>query len=310
VKNKKERRRKLPMTAQLPMPSSQVANKAGGPRMRVLYPLGAVCLAALFLMPSSSSAQTTARLRPNQERAIELVLTDVEPAMRPMARQQLAASFANFNEAQIAIMLAKMNDARPAQAKAPTPIANVETVATPAALAYNRAQYEPVIRKHHAAQTAFDAFANAKLAAYCPGRDAFARFGSGWRYEQGQFMQPFAYATWNVETNAEVASQAYAPQDGRYEFDFSKVRMRFDEKTVDAAIRTACENVRIAGKAFLAKVDALIAAKDWDGAFKAEGVAQAQLSPIREELEAEFRKISPGDFTEIQLALMSGRKVK
>ncbi len=36
----------------------------------------------------------------------------------------------------------------------------------------------------------------------------------------------------------------------------------------------ACDKVHAAGKAFLAKVDPLIAKKDWDGAFKAERLRQ------------------------------------
>ena len=55
--------------------------------MRFLYPLAAVCIAAVFLTPTTGEAQTAARkLRADQERAIELALKDVEPAMRPMAR--------------------------------------------------------------------------------------------------------------------------------------------------------------------------------------------------------------------------------
>jgi hypothetical protein len=107
-----------------------------------------------------------------------------------------------------------------------------------------------------------------------------------------------------------VAGEAYSPKDGRYTFDFSKVRMTFDEAAVDAAIKTACDKVHAAGKEFLAKVDPLIAAKNWDGAFKAEGSAQSKLEPIRQELQAKFDRLSPGDFTQIQLAMMNGKKIK
>jgi hypothetical protein len=298
------------MTTHLPMPSTQVARKVAGPKMRFLYPLAAACIATVFLAPSTGEAQTSAKLRPDQVQAIEIALKEVEPAMRPMAREQLAKTFANFSEPQIAMMMAKMNENKATAAKAPKLVAEVERKATPEDLAYNRAQYEPVIRKHHGVHKRFDEFVNAKLTSYCAGRDEFARFGSGWRYEQGQFMEPSALATWNVETNVEVAGQAYAPQDGRYQFDFSKVRMTFDEKAVDAAIRAACDQIKVRGHEFLAKVDPLIAKGDWNGAFKAEGAAQGQLDPIRRELEATFVKVSPGDFTEIQLALMKGKRVK
>jgi hypothetical protein len=297
------------MTPETLAPSADVANAATRPQMRFLYPLAAVLACAVFLAPTAGEAQTP-KLRPDQERAIEAALKDVEPAMRPMAREQLAKSFGMFSEAQIAMMMAKMEENRKAEAAKPTKVKEEpKRQATPEDLAFNRAQYEPVIRKHHAAQKRFDELANAKLEAYCPGRDEFARFGSGWRYEQGEFMQPSALATWNVETNVQVAGQAYAPQDGRYKFDLSKVRMTFDEKEVDTAIKQACDQVRARGKEFLAKVDPLLAKKDWDGAFMAEGSAQAKLGPIRAELKAKFEKISPGDFSAIQLAMMNGARM-
>ncbi len=300
------------MTTHLPLPSTQVAIEATKPRMRFLYPLAAVCIAAVLLAPTSGEAQPNGaiKLRPDQQRAIELALQSVDPAMRSVARQQLAASFGMMSEAQIAMVIAQMQ-ANAADAKAePEPAPVADTVATPEDLAYNRAQFEPVIRKHHAVQTRFDNLANTKFAAYCPSDDQYARYGSGWRYEQGQFTMPSALATWNVETNVQVASEAYAPQDGRYKFDFSKVRMTFDEKAVDAAIKDICNQVHAAGRDFLAKVDPVIAAKDWDGAFKLEQWAQGRLEPIRTQLKEKFDKLSPGDFTEIQLALMNGVRVK
>lgn len=299
------------MTTNIPLPSTQIANDKSSPKMRFLYPLAALCTAIVFLAPTSGEAQPAGKkLRPDQERAIELALAEVEPGMRPMAREQLAVTFGQFSEPQIAMMVAKMKENATTAANTPPPVIEVETVATPEDRAYNKAQYEPVIRKHHAVQTKFDAFANAKLTAYCPGGDQYARFGSAWRYEQGQFMMPSALATSNVEANVIVAGEAYAPQDGRYKFDVSKVRMTFDEAKVDAAIKTACDKVHAAGRDFLAKVDPVIAKQDWDNAFKLEGWAQGRLEPIRSELQAAYDKLSPGDFTEIQLALMNGKKVK
>lgn len=297
------------MTAHLPLPSTQIVNRKQ-PKMRFLYPLAAVCVALVLLSPPPGEAQTGARLRPDQERAIEMMLRDVEPAMRPMTREQLLKSFAHFTEAQIAMVIAQMQTSAAAAAKTPKPTPEIETVATPEDLAFNRAQYEPVIRKHHAAQKKFDAFANAKLDAYCPGPDQYARFGPGWRYEQGQFTQPSALATWNVETNVQVAGETYAPKDGRYKFDFARVRLTYDEKQVDAAIKAICDKVHAAGRDFLAKIDPVLARKDWDNAFKLEQWAQGRLEPIRTELKATFDTLSPGDFTEIQLAMMNGTKIK
>jgi gas vesicle protein len=292
-----------------PRTPADAAKTDTAPRTWFIYPLAIACTAAVLFAPIHGNAQTP-KLRPDQERAIEAMLQDVEPAMRPMARQQLAASFANFSEAQITMMMAKMKENKAAAAKAPKPVVEVETPSTPEDIAFMKAQYEPVIRKHHAVQKEFDAFANDKLRTYCPGRDQYARFGSGWRYEQGEFMMESSLATWNVETNVTVAGEAYTPKNGRYKFDFSKVRLSFDKAAVDAAIKASCDKVHVAGKAFLAKVDPMIAKKDWDGAFMAENGAQGALEPIRTELKAKFDKLSPGDFSAIQLAMMNGVKVK
>ena len=292
-------------------PPAEVARTATQLKMRFLYPLAAVCLAAVFLSPSTGEAQTSGvKLRPDQERAIELALQEVEPAMRPMARQQLAATFGNFNEAQIAMMIAKMGENRAAAAKAPKPVVEVERESTPEDIAFMKAQYEPVMRKHHAAQVEFDTLVNAKVAAYCPASGVYARYGSGWRHEVGQFMMESALGANNIEARVSIAGEAYMPKDGRYKFDFSKVRTTFDKSAVDAAIKSACDKVHATGKAFLAKVDPMIKREDWDGAFKAEGSANAALEPIRRELQAAYDRIGPGDISVFQLAMMNGTKVK
>ncbi len=299
------------MTNHLPLPSTQIANRKP-PKMRFLYPLAAICVAVVFLSPAPGDAQTSGaiKLRPDQERAIELMLKDVEPAMRPMARQQLAASFVHFSEAQIAMTVAKMNQNRASQAATPAPAPEAETFATPEDRAFMRAQFEPVMRKHHAAQVQFDTLVNAKVAAYCPASGVYARYGSGWRFEVGHFMMDSALGANNIEARVSVAGDAYMPTDGRYMFDFSQVRTTFDPNALDAAIKSACDKVHATGKAFLAKVDPLIARQDWDGAYKAESAAHAALEPIRRGLQANYDRIGPGDIGVFQLAMMNGRKVK
>jgi hypothetical protein len=299
------------MTTHLPLPSTQIAKEKSAPKMRFLYPLAAVCTAVVFLSPSSGEAQTgAAKLRADQERAIEMALQDVEPAMRPMARQQLAASFATFNEAQIAMMITRMNANRAEAAARPAPVAEIETVATPDDRAFMRAQFEPLMRKHHAAQVKFDKLVNAKVAAYCPASGVYARYGSGWRYEVGHFMMDSALGANNIEARVTVAGDAYMPKDGRYKFDFSNVRTTFDAAKVEAAIKAACDKVHALGKSFLAKADPLIAKQDWDGAFKAEGAANYALEPIRAELQGAYDRLGPGDIGVFQLAMMNGVRVK
>lgn len=291
-------------------PSTDI-KPAKQPDMRFLYPLAAICAAAVLLSPSTGEAQSSAvKLRPDQERAVELALREVEPAMRPMARQQLAATFANFNEAQIAMMIARMDESRAKAANAPAPAIEATRESTPEDIAFMRAQFEPVMRKHHAVQVEFDTLVNAKMDTYCPKSGVYARYGSGWRYEVGQFMTESALGANNIEMRVSVAGEAYLPKDGRYTFDFSKVRTTFDKAAVDAATRIACDKVHAIGKAFLGKVDPLIARKDWDGAFKAEGSANAALEPVRRELQAAYDRLGPGDIGALQLAMMNGVRVK
>lgn len=300
------------MTTHLPLPSTQVADEATKPRMRFLYPLAAVCMAAVFLAPTTGDAQPSGaiKLRPDQQRAIELALQSVDPAMRAVARQQLAASFGMMSEAQIAMVIAQMQaDATDAKA-APEPAPIADTVATPEDIAFMKAQFEPLMRKHHAAQVEFDNLVNARIAAHCPASGVYARYGAGWRHELGQFMMDSALGANNIETRVSVVGDVYLPKDGRYKFDFSKVRTSFDKAAVEAAIKTACDKVHAIGKAFLAKVDPLIAKEDWDGAYKAESAANYALEPIRAELQAAYDRIGPGDIGVFQLAMMNGVRVR
>lgn len=302
------------MTTHLPLPSTQVAQEATKPRMRFLYPLAAACMAAVFLAPTSSEAQLggAIKLRPDQLRAIELVLQTVDPAMRAAARPQLEASFAHMSEVQIAMMVTQMQanaaGAKPNSEPAPAPEA--DTVATPEDIAFMKAQFEPLMRKHYAAQVEFDKLVNTKIAAHCPASGVYARYGSGWRYEVGHFMMESALGANNIEARVSVFGEVYLPKDGRYKFDFSKVRTSFDKASVEAAIKTACGKVHATGKAFLAKVDPLIAKEDWNGAHAAESAANYALEPIRAELQATYDRIGPGDIGVFQLAMLDGVRVK
>ncbi len=299
------------MNADLPLPSTQIARDKTAPTMRFLYPLAAICTAIVFLSPGQSHAQTGGPiLRADQQAAIELALRDVEHAMRPMARQQLAITFANFNEAQIAMMVAKISADRAGATTEPVPVEEAETAATAEDRAFMRAQFEPMMRKHHAAQVEFDHFVNSRIAAHCPARDVYARFGSGWRHELGQFMMESALGANRIDDRVNIAGEAYMPKDGRYRFDFSKVRTSFDAGAVEAAIQSACDKVHRIGRSFLAKVDPMIARQDWAGAYKVESAANAALEPIRAELQADYDRLGPGDIGVFQIAMMNGVRVK
>ena len=284
------------------------------PKMRFLYPCAALLAAAVMLAPQSGEAQTP-KLRADQQKLVEISVANVEPQYRAMAYEQMAKTVAPYNEAMIAQMMSaasKNLDGQKKQVaaeKAARAAKLPEREVTAEDKAFMRAQFEPVMRKHHAAQVEFDKLVNAKVDAYCPKSGVYARYGSGWRYEVGQFMMDSALGANKIDDRVTIAGEAYMPTDGRYQFDFSKVRTTFDKAAVEAAIKTACDKVHATGKAFLAKVDPIIAKKDWDGAFKAEGSANSALEPIRSELQAAYDRIGPGDISQIQLAMMNGKRI-
>jgi hypothetical protein len=104
-------------------------------------------------------------------------------------------------------------------------------IATPEDIAFMKAQYEPIMRKHHAAQVEFDNLVNAKVAAYCPASGVYARLRLRLALRAvGQFMMDSALGANNIEANVTIAGEAYMPQDGRYKFDFSRVRTWFRQE--------------------------------------------------------------------------------
>jgi hypothetical protein len=264
---------------------------------------------------STPPAGGTPKLRPDQKYLVELAIAGVEPAQRPFIYEQMAKTYAGYNEAQTAQMIAALEANASAEQKAIAVKASrndgpVEGTLSAADFEFNRAQYEPVIRKHWEAQKKFDDFVNAKLAAYCPSRDAVARWGSAWRYELVTFKTPHRTASDRADIDVQVMGSAYAPQDGRYTFDFSKVRYTFDERATEAAIKEGCAAYAAKGREFLAKLDPMIARQDWNGAFKLEQASMAPVNPIREKLDARLAELSPGAGYPVMMALQNGRKAK
>ena len=238
------------MTTHIPLPSTQIANDKAAPKMRFLYPLAAVCIAAVFLSPSNGEAQTGAtKLRPDQERAIELALQgcraghapDGAPAARRELRQFQRSADRDDDrkderEQRRGSRKARRRSSksRPCRRRRTSPSCARSTSRSCASTTRRRSQ--------------FDKLVNAKVAAYCPASGVYARYGSGWRYEVGQFMMDSALGANNIEARVTIAGEAYMPKDGRYQFDFSKVRTTFDKGAVEAAIKTACDKVHATGK--------------------------------------------------------------
>jgi hypothetical protein len=67
------------------------------------YALAAMAVCLVLLAPQPAAAETPA-LRADQQRAIEAMLRDIDPAQRPFAQEQLAKTFAPMSETQVAMM--------------------------------------------------------------------------------------------------------------------------------------------------------------------------------------------------------------
>src|SRR5690606_29095643 len=160
----------------------------------------------------------------------------------------------------------------------------------------NRAQYEPMMRKAWEAGKAFDDFVTAELAAECPPDDGrFAVFGAAWRYEVYPLAPTWPTVSADVDLEVEIVGGSYAPQDGRYDFDFSDVRLSFDEAGVERAIAAACAEYTAIGEAFLAeaRADARGAEVPPNG-MRIEQSANAKVAAVRARLEELLTAQAPG----------------
>jgi hypothetical protein len=182
--------------------------------------------------------------------------------------------------------------------------------ATPADLAYNRAQWEPILRQGHAAQKAFDTYVDAELAAKCPKVHEIARYGSGWSYELPTLSNSWVRASNSADLDVEVLGPSYEPKDGRYNFDFSKMRLTFDKAKVSAVIASQCAELKRLGANFYAGIDPLIAKKDFDAAYKFERRAQLWIDPLNKKLDAVITEQNPATAAAFTLAMMNGKRIK
>lgn len=252
-------------------------------------------------------AAWAADLKPFQKAALERVLAALDPAVREMARPQLEQTFAAMNEDQIKLMLASMannesDQEAPAEEEAP-PQASAED------LAYNRAQYEPAIRKAWTAQKAFDDYVDARLAAECPKEGTYAVWGQAWRYEVMPLGANWQRASQNVDQEVQIIGASYAPQDGRYRFDFSDVRTDFDRSTVAAAITAACSEYKDVGQKFMAAARAGMSGDMLPNGNALENNANGKVSAISQKLTTVLQSQAPSGNGAIYHALMNGKRI-
>ena len=148
------------------------------------------------------------------------------------------------------------------------------------------------------------------MAAKCPDRHAYAVVDGPARYELRPLSPTWPRASGDVETDVTVIAGSYAPQDGRYDFDFSQVRTSFDKGAVSAAIAKACADWAREGAAFQTKARALVDAGKDEAAFELERASYGKADAIETPLNAVLGEQAPSANYALFNALMNGRPAK
>ena len=270
-----------------------------------------VCLVACVwvgLVGAGRAEDGGPALAPYQQAALEKILATIDPSMRDTLRPQFAQTLAVLNEDQVDAMLAGMlaDDEEALE----VPESNETGPAGADDLAYNQSQYEPAIRRQWAAQKAFDDFVDGQLSGQCPAAGTFAVFGLTWRHEVYPLEPFWPRASDSADLDVQIIGPSYAPQDGRYEFDFSKVRTDFDRETVENAIHEACAAYIATGERFVADANARKGDEGVTGGMELEQAANASVGPVRKKLEETLQSAAPaGDGALIQ-SLINARRVE
>lgn len=260
------------------------------------------------MLALAGASADAAELRPDQEAALEKVLATIDPAARQMVRPQLEQTISMLGPEQVAMFVAAAT-ANQANTQQDPVEAEPEKTATPEDLAYNRAQYEPVLRKHWHAKKAFDDFVEAELSAKCPDPARYAVYREAERYDVMGLSPEWQRASANVDAEVSLWGSSYAPQDGRYDFDFSNVRMTFDKAAVASAVAKACAEWTQQAVTFKEKAAALMNSGQSDAAFKLQGSASSKVSAINSTLEAALDAQAPaGNYNSAMLSALQNPK--
>jgi hypothetical protein len=242
-----------------------------------------VVLASVALISCASAAD----LRPDQKAAVEKILATMDASTREMVRPSIEQSIMYLTPEQVTMFVSAATKGASGQDQQQAPVEEEpEREATPEDLAYNRAQYEPALRKHWQAKKAFDTFVDAELAAKCPKPGKYAVYREAERYDVMELSPTWQRAPDNQNAEASIVGGTYAPKDGRYDFDFSKVRMTFNKETVSNAIATACADWTKEAVAFKEKAQALMISGQSQAALDLEGSTSKKVSAMNSKLQA------------------------
>lgn len=261
----------------------------------------AACLSLTLLIAAPGAA--LADLKPFQKAAVERVLETMPAAERQMARPLLEAQFASLSEAQITMVMAGLENAEAetaAMEEAP------DQPVTEEDLAFNRAQYEPAVRKLFDAALAYDLLVSDAVAAGLP-QTEYAVWGHGWRAELPPLRPTWQSAITDFDV-FRLSFDSMAPQDGRYRFRLPEITARADEAAIRSAIAKAAQDYAAVGERFKAEARRLADAEKFDELYALERRAGAEVEPIRTRLEKLLAVQAPSG-TALAVALQQGTPV-
>ncbi|MEQ9561071.1 MAG: hypothetical protein RLN69_01025, partial [Woeseiaceae bacterium] len=246
-----------------------------------------------------------------QQDALTKILNTMDPQVRQMMRPQLEQTLGMLDEAQVKMLLASMEaDVSGTESSDDYYVEEETQVANEADLEFNRQQYEPAIRKSWQAAKSYDDFVDAELARACPPTNQFAVFGSGWRYEIYPPKLSWPRASNSADTDVQILGASYAPQDGRYRFDFSGVKESFDKAAVGQAIASFCKGFRAAGEAFMSEAKSGIEDDFLPGGYELEQKYNGIVSKYVQQLEIVIQTQAPAANNALYLALLNGERVE
>jgi hypothetical protein len=262
-------------------------------------------LAAVAVVAFSGAAPAQTQLRPDQEEVLELMMRGMEPGMKRTLREQMLATVLPLTEEQTALMLPALREGA----------AGIEEddsapVLSDADFEYNRAQYEPAIRTSWQAQHEFDVHVNERIASSCPNFRDYNVVEGAALYDLMELQPNWPRASVGADTDVAVIGGSYAPQDGRYDFDFSEIRTPYDRAAVERAIDDACAAWTREGEIFKADVQALVDAEKWDEAYEYEMGSDGKIDPITRALEEVLQREAPTANYAVFNALMNGTRVE
>ena len=271
--------------------------------------LRSICALSL-LLTLSTFAMAQASLKPFQRDALEKVLASMDPQMQQMMRPQLEQTFSMLDESQVRMMLESMaadqsgmSTDEEAYFEEEMPVASEED------LEFNRRQYEPAIRQSWQAAKTFDDFVDAELAMNCPPANNFAVYGSGWRYEIYPPNISWPRASNSADLDIQIIGASYAPQDGRYSFDFSEVKDSFDQARVHAAIAGFCRDYQATGESFMREAKRGIKDDFLPGGYELEQKYNGMMRPHVQQLESVVQSEAPSANNAVFMALLNGQRI-